>query len=145
MKVTELMNSPVTVSQEDTLLTAAGRMRDDSVGCLVATHGAEPVGILTDRDIATRCTAEGHDPRACTVGQHMTAKLTTARPDTDALDALHLMVAHKVKRLPVVDGGRLVGLVSLSDIAEALETPMLDLLAGMGAARRSEPTGLLAG
>jgi len=130
---------PITVGPHETVPRAAAKMRDANVGCLVVTTGGTVAGIVTDRDLVVRClgaTTEGHNPAECTVAAHMTQPVVTAPPEMDVLEAAHLMMQQKVKRLPVVHGSEVLGLVSMSDIAEALERPVHDLLAGMGVARR---------
>jgi CBS domain-containing protein len=139
MKTFELMHNPVTLTEIDSIEIAARCMRDEGIGCLVVAAGARPIGIITDRDIVTRCIVEGHDTRHCRVENHLTRELITTTPEADALEALDLMVTHKVKRLPVVEHGHLVGVISFSDVAAALEQPLHQLLAGVGAARRAEP------
>ena len=138
MQIKEIMaRQVITIRPEETVAAAARRMAQASIGCLVVANAGAVKGIITDRDLAVRCIAEGDDPRQCTVAQHMTTALVTASPTMDVLDAAHLLVQRRVKRLPVVEEERLVGLVSLSDIAQALDQPLHDLLLGMGAARRA--------
>jgi CBS domain-containing protein len=129
---------PITVGPHETVPRAAAKMRDANVGCLVVTTGGTVVGIVTDRDLVVRClgaTSEDHNPAECAVSAHMTQPVVTAGPEADVLEAAHLMTQQKVKRLPVVHGSDVIGLVSMSDIAEALERPVHDLLVGMGSAR----------
>jgi CBS domain-containing protein len=131
-----MVKQPVTVIPERTIADAAKLMRECNVGCLVVTHGGRPIGMITDRDVVVRCTCEGHDSDECSVQSHMSKPVITVRPSTDVLEAAHVMTERQVKRLPVVEARKLVGLLSLSDIAQAMEQPMHDLLLGMGAARR---------
>ncbi len=128
----------VTISPSERLSVAADWMRGQNVGCLVVTNAGEVKGIITDRDIATRCVSREHDARGCCVSDHMSAPPITAHPSMDIIEAAHLMRAAQIKRLPIVSGSQLIGLVSLSDVALALDQPMHDLLLGMGAARRGE-------
>lgn len=127
----------ITVAQEETIVNAASRMRVANIGCLVVTNAGAVKGIITDRDLAVKCVSARHNPQQCLVGEHMSNPVIVADPGMDALDAAHLMTERRVKRLPVVEGDQLVGLVSLSDIALAMEQPMHDVLSGMGAARRA--------
>ncbi len=143
MELSAIMQNPVSAAPTDTTFVAAELMRDHNIGCLVISEGLRPIGMITDRDIAVRCSAAGHDPLTCTIENHMSGDLTTARPNTEVLDALHLMLAHKVKRLPVVEQQRVVGIVSYSDVAGALDVPLHELLSGMGAARRDEARKLI--
>lgn len=137
MKIAELLHTPVTSAPTDSIGVAAELMRDHGIGCVVVTAGTRPLGILTDRDIVVRCSVMGHDPYQCRVENHLSPAPITVHPEATIEDALHLMVAHKVKRLPVVEGEHLVGVVSFSDIAAALDVPLHELLNGMGAARRA--------
>jgi CBS domain-containing protein len=137
MQLRDIMQgSPITASKSDTVAAAARRMRDANVGCLIITNSSQPAGIVTDRDLVIRCAGGGHAPESCTVEHHMTAPLITARPDMDLLEAVHLMTEKQVKRLPIVEGERLTGIVSFADVANALDRPMHDLLMGMGRVRR---------
>ena len=127
----------VTVGEDDSVFSAANLMRQASVGCLVIAREGQAQGIVTDRDLTIRCLSEGHNPVLCPVSQHMSTPVITAGPDMDVLYAAHLMTNQKIKRLPVVEDDQLVGLVSFSDIANAMMQPMVHLLAGLGASRRA--------
>jgi CBS domain-containing protein len=126
----------LTITSEETIAGAARRMQEANVGCLVITNSGKVQGIITDRDLAVRCISQGHNPQQCHVSNHMSSPVITTEPDMDILDAAHLMTEQKVKRLPVVEGDQLIGLVSFSDVAQAMDRPMHDLMVGMGAARR---------
>jgi CBS domain-containing protein len=126
----------LTITSEETIAGAARRMQEANVGCLVITNAGNVQGIITDRDLAVRCISQGHNPQQCHVSNHMSSPVITTEPDMDVLDAAHLMTEQKVKRLPVVEGDQLIGLVSFSDVAQAMDRPMHDLMVGMGAARR---------
>ena len=78
-------------------------------------------GILTDRDIVTRCLAAERQPGTTRVEQVMTARVLTVRPDSSTREAARLMGAQQVRRLPVVENGKLVGMVSLGDLASTFE------------------------
>lgn len=127
----------LTISSEDTIAGAARRMQEANIGCLVITNAGRVEGIITDRDLAVRCVSQGHNPQQCQVSNHMSSPVITTQPEMDILDAAHLMTEQKVKRLPVVEGDQLIGLVSFSDVAQAMDRPMHDLMVGMGAARRT--------
>lgn len=137
MKVEDVMTKRVlTVSPDDNMLHAAQLMRDTNVGCLVIV-GSGVQGIITDRDLTVSCMAKGHNPEQCSVRNHMSQPVITIKPAVDVLDAAHTIIVNKTKRLPVVEGDQLMGLISMSDIAQAMDRPMHDLLLGMGAARRT--------
>jgi CBS domain-containing protein len=106
-------------------------MHTQNIGMLVVGDGAAIEGVVTDRDLIVRCVGEHHQPRACQIAKHMTRTVVTATSSTDALDAARVMRRHRVRRLPVVDDGQLVGVVSFSDIARALEQSVHDVLIGM--------------
>ena len=137
MELGELMvKNVVTASKQDSMAAAAKRMRDARVGCLVVADGPAVQGIITDRDLIVRCVAGGHKAEECRISEHMSSPVMTAGPSMDILEAAHLLTEKQVKRLPVVEEGRLVGLVSVSDICRVLVRPMHDLLIGMGGGRR---------
>jgi CBS-domain-containing membrane protein len=114
------------VTAGDPLSRAAEIMRDWNVGMVPVvddTLAMHLVGVITDRDIAVRCVAPRHGGR-CPVGAHLTrGPLATVEPDDDVREVMERMKAHQVRRLPVVAGGRLVGVVALADLAR-LEGPL---------------------
>ena len=119
-KINEVMTSdPATVATGDDLVAAARLMRDEDAGDVLVVEDGRLVGILTDRDIAVRAVAEGRDPAATPVVEICTAAIATVRSDQPVEEAVRLMRTHAVRRLPVVDGGQAVGIVSLGDLAVA--------------------------
>lgn len=119
MKVSEVMTADViTISPDATLTEAARRMRRLDVGPLPVADGGRLVGMLTDRDIAVRATAEGRDPSATRVSDVMTRDVVCCFEDDEVLQAAHTMARYRKRRLVVVDAsGRVVGIVSLGDLA----------------------------
>ncbi len=118
LKVSETMNAdPVTESGDPSIMEAARIMRDNGVGSLLVKRGREVIGILTERDILQKVVAEGHDPREMRVSDAMTPDPITVTPRDDILEALRIMRAYRIRRLPVVEQGRLVGLVTERDIS----------------------------
>lgn len=111
-----------TAFSEDSVQTAAQRMHDRNVGTLiVVTAGNEPIGMVTDRDLALRVIGQARDPLTTTVGDVMTRSPRTIRDDADVDEALRLMRAGACRRLPVVDrSGVLAGLISLDDVLQSL-------------------------
>jgi CBS domain-containing protein len=105
------------VAPTDSVTEAAQAMKEQDVGSLPVVEGARLVGIVTDRDIVVRAVAEGVDPRTATVGEVTSGDLVTVEPDEDLDDALKLMAQHRIRRLPVVEDGRLVGVVAQADVA----------------------------
>ncbi|WP_425397803.1 CBS domain-containing protein [Aeoliella sp.] len=111
-----------TISPEETVQIAAARMRDHLVGCLVVVDEAQrPVGIVTDRDLATRVVAAGLDPTEVLVADAMTAAPQCVRPCDRDDELLRLMQSVPCRRAPVVDEqGRLVALVTLDDVVSVM-------------------------
>ncbi|MCZ7427707.1 CBS domain-containing protein [Micromonospora sp. WMMA1949] len=107
----------VTMDGNDTLIAAAQEMRDSAIGDVVVTDGDDVVGIVTDRDIAVRGVAENMDPTATRLNQITSKDVVTVSQNDDAVAAADLMRTYAVRRLPVVDDGRLVGLISMGDLA----------------------------
>lgn len=107
----------VTATAEASVLDVARLMRDHRVGSVVIVDSAgQPVAMLTDRDLTLRILAEGADPATAALG-HASRPLICGEPEMELNEAAALMVQHRVRRLPVVSEGRLVGIVSLDDIA----------------------------
>ncbi|MDX6367783.1 MAG: hypothetical protein QOK30_2859 [Nocardioidaceae bacterium] len=122
-------------SADDTLVDAARRMRDLGVGALPVCGPDERLqGMVTDRDIVVKCIAEGGDP-ASTLVQDLAEGLTvTIGADDDVDQALSTMVKHGVRRLPLIDGRELVGMLSQADVArEASPERAGELLAALSA------------
>ena len=111
------LSSPldVVVYTGEFLVDAASRMRFNDVGCVPVLDGAELVGILTERDLA-RAIADGIDPRNVEVGDYMTPDPTVVTPDTDIAEAARIMVRQGIRHLPVMEDGRLMGVMSMRDI-----------------------------
>ncbi|MFY1703994.1 CBS domain-containing protein [Micromonospora sp. WMMA1923] len=107
----------VTMDGNDTLVAAAREMRDSAIGDVVVTNGDDVVGIITDRDIAVRGVAEELDSSSTPLSRIVSRDVITVSPNDDAVSAADLMRTYAVRRLPVVDHGRLVGLVSMGDLA----------------------------
>jgi CBS domain-containing protein len=99
------------------LRDAARTMREGDFGSMPVVDDGRLVGILTDRDIVVRAVAEGFDPAAARVGDVASRDPVTVAPGEDLDDAMELMAQHRIRRLPVVEAGRLVGVVSQADIA----------------------------
>ncbi|MFF3855211.1 CBS domain-containing protein [Micromonospora sp. NPDC002575] len=107
----------VTMDGHETLTAAAREMRDSAIGDVVVTAGDDVVGIVTDRDIAVRGVAEEMDPNTTRLNQITSRDVITVSQYDDAVAAADLMRTYAVRRLPVIDDGRLVGLVSMGDLA----------------------------
>ncbi|MEH0973486.1 CBS domain-containing protein [Micromonospora sp. CPCC 205546] len=107
----------VTMDGNDTLIAAAQEMRDSAIGDVVVTDGDDVIGIVTDRDITVRGVAENMDPNSTPLNRITSKDVITVSQHDDAVAAADLMRTYAVRRLPVIDDGRLVGLVSMGDLA----------------------------
>jgi CBS domain-containing protein len=112
-----MTEAPKTLGPERTAADAANLMEEYDVGVVPLAEGDTIVGLVTDRDLVLRVLAKRRDPREVTLGEVATDKVITVTPDTDVGSARDLMAEHKIRRLPVIKDGRLVGIVSLGDIA----------------------------
>ena len=124
--------NPECVSSDTPVAEAAKLMRDKDFGAVLTAENDEVQGILTDRDIALRVVAEGKDPSSTTVGEVATTGIETLSPDDSVDDAIKLVREHNVRRVPVVEGAKPVGIVSIGDLA--LERDEDSALADMSAA-----------
>jgi len=102
---------------EITLEELAMMMKTENTGAIPVVEEDELVGIVTDRDIVLRCVAEGGDPTEMTAEDIVSEEVETIDPDADTEEALQIMSERQITRLPVVDGGELVGMISIGDIA----------------------------
>lgn len=117
--IREVMTSnPCTIDADKPISYAAKMMRDEDVGLAPVVEGDRLVGTLTDRDIAIRVVAEGHDPDSTKVKDVASKDVVTIDPQQGLDEALRLMAEHQVRRLPVVEeDGRVVGVVAQADVA----------------------------
>lgn len=124
MKLRELMTSPVIrISPRESVAVAARTLHHYNIGALpVCGSDGRLCGLVTDRDLVTRCLAAGRSPASTTVGEVMTARVVAAGPDMDAALAAGLMGREQIRRLPVLEGGKLCGMVSLGDLASREDT-----------------------
>lgn len=118
MKIREIMTTNVEVAEpDDTLDEIATMMRDQDVGSIPVVEGDALIGIITDRDIVVRCVAEGKNPSEIAADEIISGDLRTVEPDDDVEEALRIMSEMQIRRLPVLTGGRLVGMLSIGDLA----------------------------
>jgi len=124
MKVREMMSVPVVrIHPEESVAVAARTLARYNIGILpVCGNDGRLCGVVTDRDLVTRCIASGRSPAVTPVREIMTTQILSARPDMDAFAAAQLMGRAQVRRLPVLENGRLCGMVSLGDLAVREET-----------------------
>ena len=118
------------VGEDDTVLDAAKQLAELNVGAMPICGSDDRLkGMITDRDIVVKVLAQGQDPAKVTVGELAQGKPITIGADDDAAVILRTMAQYKVRRLPVIDGHDLVGIVALADVARALpDRPVGDLL-----------------
>jgi len=120
--VQDVMTSdPVTVARSDSVVAAARLMESADVGSVPVVDGGTPVGIVTDRDIAIRVVAQGKDPNSTTVEEIATNQPYYASPDQQLDEALELMAYRKVRRVPVVEDGMLVGMPAQADVVHEVK------------------------
>lgn len=118
MLVKEIMTKDVCcMAPTATVAQVAQEMRRHNVGIMPICEGERLLGVVTDRDIVINEVAAGLDPNESEIRQFMTTNPLTVSPGTDVEKAAKLMAAEQVHRLPVVDGNRLVGIISLGDLA----------------------------
>ncbi|MFR9774460.1 CBS domain-containing protein [Micromonospora sp. MS34] len=129
--VRDIMTSDVScIREQDDLRTAARRMAELGVGSLpICGDDNRLRGMLTDRDIVVKVLAQGRDPGSVTAGELAQGGTVTIGADDDAAEVLRTMGRHQVRRLPVVDGTELVGIVAVADVARSLpDRPVGDLI-----------------
>ena len=108
---------PQSIGASASVVEAARLMREQHIGSLPVTEDDRLVGMITDRDITTRVVAESAVPETTSVGDVYSRDLVSVEPNSDLDEALRLMARHQVRRLPVVENDRLVGMVAQADIA----------------------------
>lgn len=121
MKAREIMSANVEcVTRQDSLTRAAQLMKQADIGAVPVVESQDSmrlVGVITDRDITVRHVA-GDNAETCTVGDHMTeGRIHTCSPDDEVADVMKTMKSNQIRRVPVVDGDRLVGMIAQADIA----------------------------
>ena len=126
MKISDIMTANViSISKDESVAAAARLLRRYNVGALPVTDRDMRLrGIVTDRDIATRCVAADADPKTTKVGEIMSRGIITASPGDTVGSAVRSMSSDQVRRLPVIDDGRGVGMVTLCDMARARSCEM---------------------
>jgi len=141
LKVEDVMvREVITIDENVTAKEAADVMNKFEIGCLIAVKKGKAVGIITERDLLKRVVAEVKDANRTKVKDIMSSPLVVVEPSTELEEAVKLMFQMKIKKLPVVDGKRLVGLVSLTDIAR-FQPQMIKILKQL-AARQAAPKSM---
>ena len=126
MKLRELMTSPVIrIHPDESVAVAARTLTRYNIGILpVCGSDGRLHGLVTDRDLVTRCLASGRIPANTTVREVMTSRIVTVRPDMETGEAAELMGRQQIRRLPVVENGKLCGMISLGDLARGGESTL---------------------
>jgi len=120
MKIEKLMvKDVISLPLDASAYDAVKLMNKKRIGCLVVLYNNEIVGILTERDLLKRVLEKCKNPKETGVSEIMTRHVIVGKPDMQLVEATRLMFENKVKKLPVVEGKRLVGIVTLTDIARA--------------------------
>ncbi|MGA3190957.1 MAG: CBS domain-containing protein [Candidatus Bathyarchaeia archaeon] len=141
LRVEDIMvKEVVTIDEDLTVKEAAEIMNKFEIGCVIGVRKGKAMGILTERDVLKRIVAEGKDASKTKVRDAMTSPLVIAEPSMDLAEAVKMMFQMKIKKLPVVDGKRLVGLVSLTDIAR-FQPQMITILKQL-AAKQTPPKSM---
>lgn len=133
-KIREVMSSdPVMLSSNTPVAEAARLMREKNIGDVIVTEGEEILGIATDRDIVIRGIAEGLDPLLITIGQICSRDPVVMTLEDSSQKAVQLMRDNAIRRIPVVENGKPVGIISLGDLA--IEKDRKSVLADISAAK----------
>ncbi|MBI2965612.1 MAG: CBS domain-containing protein [Chloroflexi bacterium] len=128
----------ITIHPSGTVAEAADLMHRENVGMLVVEDGSAIQGVVTDRDLLVGCIGDYHHPKVCQVGRHMSKPVTTTEAGLDALEAARMMRRHRIRRLPVLEDGQLVGVVSFSDIARSVQQAVHDVLIGFASPKEAK-------
>src|SRR5215210_542728 len=116
-----MTGNPRSCDSSATVTEAANEMKQGDVGAILVTESDVLTGIVTDRDIVVRAVADGRDPDKTTVADVCTSDPTTLSPDDELGDAVRRVKGASIRRLPVVEDGKPVGILSLGDLAEGLD------------------------
>jgi CBS domain-containing protein len=120
MKIEELMTkSVITLPADASAYEAVKLLNKNKIGCLVVVYKGEIVGVLTERDLLERVLEKCRNPKETGISEIMTKHVLVGKPDMELSEATRLMFESKVKKLPIMEGNRLVGIVTLTDIARA--------------------------
>lgn len=120
MKVKDIaFKEAICADQNSNITEVAAFMRRHNIGAVPVCNSSHVVGMLTDRDIIVGCLASGRDPKNCLAKDYMTANPVCVSPDATLEEAAKIMGKNQIRRLPVVEGGELVGMLSLGDLVMA--------------------------
>jgi|YelNatPaOPRAMG01_1025707.scaffolds.fasta_scaffold08182_7 CBS domain-containing protein len=111
------MTKNVVKSDKDSTIYDLARLMDQNrIGCIVIAEDDKPIGIVTERDIITKCLAKEMNPREVKAKDIMSSPVITIEPDAEMLEAAKVMVSRMIRRLPVVENNKLVGIITTSDM-----------------------------
>jgi CBS domain-containing protein len=128
MEVKDVMvKEVITVNPDTKIRDAVELMNKNEIGCLVVTRKGKPVGIMTERDVLKKIVCQSKNPEQTRVSEIMSKPLIVGRVDMDWREAAKLMLDHDIKKLPILNGEKLVGLVTLTDIARVRMLQALEL------------------
>jgi len=133
----------ITVNSTTKIRDAVELMNKNQIGCLVVMRKGKPIGIMTERDVLKKIVCRCKNPEQTRVSEIMSKPLIVGRVDMNWLEAAKLMLDRNIKKLPIVDGERLVGLVTLTDIARmrVLQALEIDTLTFGILSRRKQSPG----
>ena len=109
-----------TIAPDAPVLEAIKRMAEHRIGALLVMRGDQLLGVVSERDYARKVILQGRSSSQATVGEIMRADPLTVGPQTDVLDCMRLCTDSRVRHLPVVDGGKLIGIISIGDLVKAV-------------------------
>jgi CBS domain-containing protein len=138
MKIKDIMTKTIAfIKPEDTVILAAQLMKEHNVGSIPVCRGEKVIGIITDRDIALKAVANGSNPAILSVSEIMSTNPILGNPEMDVTEAGKIMGENQIRRLPIVENNKLVGIISLGDLAVE---PMIQDEAGDILSEVSEPS-----
>ena len=114
-----MIRSVITMSPDASAYEGVKISNKNKIGCLVVVDNNQIVGILTERDLLERVLEKCRDPKETKISEIMTRHVVMGKPDMELSEATRIMFENNVKKLPIIDGNRLVGIVTLTDIARA--------------------------
>ena len=123
MLVKDMMKSKIiTVDVNDTVRDACNKYRDHTVGCLIVIDRGQIAGLVTERDVIRRTICMDKDPKTTKINEIMSTDVKTIDPYAEVEDAIRMIKEHKIKKLPVASNGRLVGIITITDLAHTRPT-----------------------
>ena len=132
-----MVKDVITVEPRQSVKKAAELMKKNEIGSLIVVEDEKPIGIVTERDMVNRVLILDRDPHKMKVQDIMTGSLVSGKPDMEIMQAARLMFKRGIKKLPVIDRGRLIGIVTLTDLVYSQE--VLEEMVGLLSAMEDEP------